>query len=125
MAVTTGASADKTSTSKAFGQEPAALAHLDRLEPKDIKLTQSAEKTVPSKKENESKKKESETKKTAGDKDDLVAGLNFGGLKQKYTKGNTSDFLNQEIEKFNEENKQDMYNELSNFQIAGSNIVYF
>jgi len=94
--------------------------HLDRLEPKDILFSGDNE----GKKESQKKEKESETKKKNKneDKDDLVAGLNFDTLKQKYNKSNNTQFLGEEIEKFNEENKQDIYHELSNFQVVGSNI---
>lgn len=63
------------------------------------------------------------SKNSSAKKDDLVSGLNFGGLKEKYNKGANNSFLNDEIEKFNEENKQDIYNDLANFQIVSSNIV--
>jgi len=98
---------------------------LDRLEPKDILFSGDNDKTE-SKKESQKKEKESEKKKKAlreEDKDDLVAGLNFDTLKQKYNKNNNTQFLGEQIDKFNEENKQDLYNELANFQVVGSNIV--
>ena len=97
---------------------------MDRLEPKDLLFSGDNDKPE-SKKESQKKEKESEKKKKAlreEDKDDLVAGLNFDTLKQKYNKNNNTQFLGEQIDKFNEENKQDIYNELANFQVVGSNI---
>ena len=98
-------------------------AHLGRLEPKDLLFATSNETTNERKSE---KKKDSEKKKKENestDKDDLVSGLNFGSMKQKYNKSKNSEFLGDQIEKFNEENKQDLYNDLANFQVVSSNIV--
>ena len=99
-------------------------AHLGRLEPKDLIFSANETNNEPKpEKKKDSEKRKKDIQNDSTNKDDLVSGLNFDTMKQKYNKSTNSQFLGDQIEKFNEENKQDMYNELSNFQVVTSNIV--
>jgi hypothetical protein len=90
----------------------------------DAQVIQNEDEEEAPKTQSESKKNKKKNNSSL-DKDDLTAGLNLDGVKQKYGKANEKAFLEGEIEKFNEENRKELYQDLSNFNVVDSSLVIF
>lgn len=95
-------------------------AHSTKLDAQAIQAEDEEEAPKP---QSESKKSKKKNNNASLDQDDLTAGLNLDGVKQKYGKANEKAFLEGEIEKFNEENRKELYQDLSNFNVVDSNLV--